>query len=487
MTITNGASAKGGAIYARGDLILEDVVVSGSSSTSTGGGIYAKQDLSLLRSSVTGNQATDNGGGIYATAGTSVTLTESLIAGNSSGNFGGGLFTTTGTVEAVNTTFSSNSAKEGGALYASLSAEAVFTNVTVTANTGTTSGGGLANDSGTITLRNTIVAGNLSDTDADLQGAITSEGNNLIGIIDTSTGITDGTKNDQAGTKSSPVEAGLTSLGDYGGSTLVHSLTPGSLAIDQANDFWAPDTDQRGKARPLDGDGVGDVLPDIGAMEFKLHSEIHGVKYHDRNENGVQDEGEEGLAGWVMYLDANDNGVTLTQPLADAPDAKEMSLSSVIGMMNPPNLENVDEVFVGEVARARQILQAAIAKAKHWLGSKEEVHDALAAANAKGLKYMQVEGACKWPEHLHNSPDGKNILYVVYPAGEQWYIRTVPAEPGSFDNRQDLPKSWAGLRDEEFSKEVGIDDGVFCHHGLFICAAQSYESIIKLVEIATAQ
>ena len=60
MTITNGASAKGGAIYARGDLILEDVVVSGSSSTSTGGGIYAKQDLSLLRSSVTGNQATDN-------------------------------------------------------------------------------------------------------------------------------------------------------------------------------------------------------------------------------------------------------------------------------------------------------------------------------------------------------------------------------------------------------------------------------------------
>ena len=35
---------------------------------------------------------------------------------------------------------------------------------------------------------------------------------------------------------------------------------------------------------------------------------ISGVKFHDRNGNGVRDEGEEGLAGWVIYIDENNNG-----------------------------------------------------------------------------------------------------------------------------------------------------------------------------------
>ena len=189
----------------------------------------------------------------------------------------------------------------------------------------------------------------------------------------------------------------------------------------------------------------------------------------------------------IRGLDANDNGVTLTQRLEDAPDAKEMSLSAVIGMMNPPDLEGVDEVFAGEVKRARQILLAAIGKAKHWFGCKEEVEVALAKAMSQSKQYMELDGGCKWPEHLRNGLGGEKILYVVYPAGDQWYIRTVPAEPGSFANRKDLPGNWAGLRDEEFSQEVGISDGVFCHHGVFICAAQSRESIIKLVEIAVAR
>ncbi len=37
--------------------------------------------------------------------------------------------------------------------------------------------------------------------------------------------------------------------------------------------------------------------------------EIRGTKFHDRDGDGRQDPGEEGLAGWTIYLDLNNNGV----------------------------------------------------------------------------------------------------------------------------------------------------------------------------------
>src|SRR5688500_16386078 len=36
--------------------------------------------------------------------------------------------------------------------------------------------------------------------------------------------------------------------------------------------------------------------------------EIRGVKFHDLNGDGQRAAGEPGLAGWVIYIDANHNG-----------------------------------------------------------------------------------------------------------------------------------------------------------------------------------
>ncbi len=60
----------------------------------------------------------------------------------------------------------------------------------------------------------------------------------------------------------------LTALGDHGGSTETHDLLFGSPAIDRAAAAGCPATDQRGIARPLDGDGTGTPVCDIGAVEF---------------------------------------------------------------------------------------------------------------------------------------------------------------------------------------------------------------------------
>ena len=64
------------------------------------------------------------------------------------------------------------------------------------------------------------------------------------------------------------------------------------------------------------------------------------------------------------------------------------------------------------------------------------------------------------------------------------YIQTVPVEPGSFEDRKSLPKPWAGLSGEEFKQVSGIDDVMFCHNGLFIAGAESFESTMKMAAIA---
>ena len=186
----------------------------------------------------------------------------------------------------------------------------------------------------------------------------------------------------------------------------------------------------------------------------------------------------------IRSLDANDNGVTLSEPVEDNFGVTEVSISGIIAIMNPPGLKDVDEVFCSEVIRAKTILEAFIAKAKHWYNSKAEVDGVLAKAVVEKRQYIEVTENCNWMEHLLNNPDGQNILYACYPNGPKWYARTVSVIPKSFEARKDFPKEWAGLRDAEFSKVADIPDGIFCHHGLFICGAGSRESIMKLLDLA---
>jgi len=149
--------------------------------------------------------------------------------------------------------------------------------------------------------------------------------------------------------------------------------------------------------------------------------------------------------------------------------------------MNPPDLGNVDEVFAVEAARAAEVLKAYIANAKKWFASKTEVEEALEIALRENKQYMEVSENCNWMEHLLNTEGNESILYVLYPSNGKWYSRTVPVAKDSYESRKSFPKSWGGLRDEEFSQVSGIKDGVFCHHARFICGSMSKNSTTKLI------
>ncbi len=86
---------------------------------------------------------------------------------------------------------------------------------------------------------------------------------------------------------------------------------------------------------------------------------------------------------------------------------------------------------------------------------------------------------------VHEMPE---VMFVIYPDsdGNQYQIKTVPVEAGSFTARMDLPDAWAGLRDAELAAASGVQDAVFCHLNLFIGGARSFDGAVKLAELALA-
>ena len=171
-------------------------------------------------------------------AGGTTTLTDCTVSGNSASSHGGGLYT------------------NGGAT--------TLTNCTVSGNTAGNNGGGLANY-GSVTLGNTIVAGNTASTSGpDAYGTFTSQGNNLIGETDGSSGWV---SSDLTGTIAAPLDPMLGPLANNGGPTQTMALLPDSPAIGAGNVALIPSgvtTDQRGTGYSRTVNGT----VDIGAFEF---------------------------------------------------------------------------------------------------------------------------------------------------------------------------------------------------------------------------
>jgi uncharacterized UPF0160 family protein len=91
-----------------------------------------------------------------------------------------------------------------------------------------------------------------------------------------------------------------------------------------------------------------------------------------------------------------------------------------------------------------------------------------------------------WSSMLNEIDSMKEVLFVIFPRDGEFLIQTVRGG-GSFGNRKSLPKSWAGKREDELNEVLGINDAVFCHPARFIAGARSFESILKMADIAVSE
>jgi hypothetical protein len=231
--------------------------------------------LSITGVDLINGNTTMQGGGLRTGSGTvghTVNLSNLGVEGNHAALFGGGIEVLRGDLNLTNVTVANNGADGNGAggLDLDLSAgSASLNSVTVTRNstaapTGT-GAGGIYGIGGTVSLFNTIVAGNTDtgptssapDCGSNPPAGPTSLGFNLIGDT-TNCSYTPAT-----GDITNPTSAGLASVASLSNNTQVYALQPGSPAIDRGAPGEVPSTDQRGVTRPQG------PRNDIGAFELE--------------------------------------------------------------------------------------------------------------------------------------------------------------------------------------------------------------------------
>ena len=294
VTISNGVAFDtttfvdnvGGGLFNRGNLTLNNCVISGNSAPTTGpaasqslgfgGGIFTAggSQLTIINSTISGNQADAAGGGICTLEATAFLALGSTISGNSAVIQGGGINYQghTGTIQ--NCTIAGNAMPPDGAgsalcdivLQAEPPTLLTLTACTVAYNTGATNGAiavvGLNQGLGiTNRLLSTLVADNTMPNFAFF-GTYTLQtlGHNL--DSDGSSGLVNGANGDIVGTAGSPINAQLGPLQDNGGPTDTIALVPGSPALGAGSCTDANGapllTDQRGFPRlPSQGCDIG--------------------------------------------------------------------------------------------------------------------------------------------------------------------------------------------------------------------------------------
>ncbi len=261
----NDGGVDGGGIFNQGTLTVSGSVIFDNVTSSTGGGIDSGGTATIIDSTISHNFAGlgAGGGGGINNFGT-MEISNSTVNDNSSHDWGGGV-ANGGELALTNTTLSGNAAgTEGGGLRNHPLGTSTLTNVTISDNTAATGGGifSLADPfafGGSVALKNSLLAHN-TPSNCSGGGPIISHGHNL----DSGNTCNFAGPGDLSNT--APL---LGPLADNGGPTLTHALLSGSLAIDAGDDAACPAADQRGVARPIDGDEDSTATCDIDAYEFE--------------------------------------------------------------------------------------------------------------------------------------------------------------------------------------------------------------------------
>ncbi|HPN67069.1 MAG TPA: MYG1 family protein [bacterium] len=182
---------------------------------------------------------------------------------------------------------------------------------------------------------------------------------------------------------------------------------------------------------------------------------------------------------FVQIVDARDNGLSNND-----------SFYELLFNFNPNWDEDETEVDKN-FCEALQIVKTVFNKLLRAVIAEVEASDLIKESleRSDGQKYIVLEKSnLPWidpvVEFNHKLSEDDKKDFVIYPSiSGGWRVIGIPIEKGSFTVRKKLPQSWGGLKGEEFQRESGIPDAIFCHHDRYMAGAEIYESVVKMTTL----
>lgn len=242
--------------------VTQGTLIAQNESLHFGGGIANNAVMTISDSVVSGNRALDldnggNGGGLFATNESDTTILRSAIIENTADRDGGAI-AAFGQMDVYNSAISNNQATQrGGGLFAyGLDSDVTLINVTLVENVADMSYTGLYLETGSVTVGNTILAGNVGENCYVASGDLVSLEHNIASDDSCSSYFEAETDLNNTDPLLGPLQDG------------VHYPQAGSPAVDAGNEALCADTpvanvDQLGQERPK-FNGC-----DIGAVEWQ--------------------------------------------------------------------------------------------------------------------------------------------------------------------------------------------------------------------------
>jgi len=279
---------------------------------SCGGGIYSDGILTITNSTFSGNSA-QNGGAIFIARGTAQ-ITRSTFVNNSATNVGGGILSWTGTTKVSNSTFVGNSATQGGGLYNDVSYLAL-TNSTFSGNSAT-HGAGLYNAGIVLDFTNNILANSISGSDCYNEDGAGSISLNVSNLVEANASAPN-----HCVTPALTGDPQLGPLSSNGGLTQTMPLLPGSPGIDAGDDPTCLSMDQRGLIRPQGSHCDIGAYEANGSVDISIGGAFMG-SYHMLN----------GASRRASYTGVNDGPIQMVNPGGSAIFGAERVIYKVNGV-----------------------------------------------------------------------------------------------------------------------------------------------------------
>ncbi|KEJ88194.1 MYG1 family protein [Sulfitobacter donghicola] len=188
---------------------------------------------------------------------------------------------------------------------------------------------------------------------------------------------------------------------------------------------------------------------------------------------------------FVLPIDLLDNGAM--EPSVAGP-LSIMTLPSLLGSLKPvfddPSPTADDDAFMAALPIARSFVEAQIQNMAAKARAMGIVLEAITKAGSSPI--LELPMGMPYRSAL-DQMEADHMWFVITPRGDDWTLNGIKLSNDTFEQRADLPASWAGLTDEALELACGVKGATFCHNARFLAVANSRAAILEMANIAVEE